>query len=240
MAAPLHPLSHPLRALFAVLAGLCVFIPLPFVDDLAVGLLRRLAATVHLSWARPPGAPALPGPDRARLWLGPPRPSGQLWRLALWLLLWPLRKLRALVIKKILRKATIIFAVQDAIEVGARLWHELYVAERALAAGWLGHPPDPAALRQLNAALLHHGQAERSSPLRHLRPVLTQRLLRAVGRAHDPAVAARPLSPPITAAAQALFTGNGPLVEGLNDALHAHFEGAPPTASDGAGASAHS
>jgi hypothetical protein len=223
----LHPLAHPLRALFAVLAGLCVFIPLPFVDDLVIGLVRRLAAWVHLRWARPPGAPPLPGPARAQLWVGPARPPGQLGRLALWVLLWPLRKLRALLIKKILRKATIIFAVQDAVEVGARLWHELYVAERALAAGWLGHPPDPAALRHLNAALLHHGHVARSSPLRHLRPVLSQRLRRTVGRPHDAAVAARPLSPPITAAAQALLTGSGPLVDGLNDALQAHFDGAP-------------
>lgn len=225
VAAPLHPLAHPLRALFAVLAGLCVFIPLPFVDDLAIGLVRRAAAAVHTRWARPPGAPALAGPERAQLWAPPPRPPGQLLRAALWVLLWPLRKLKALIIKKILRKATIIFAVQDAVEVGARLWHELYLAERALAAGWLGHPPDPAALRRLNDAVLHHGSPLRSSPLRHLRPILTQRVLRALGRSHDAALAARPLSPPITAAAQALLTGQGPLVHALDDALQAHFEG---------------
>jgi hypothetical protein len=111
----------------AILAGICALSPVPFIDDLVIGAIRRhlvgrqfRARGVELSWGQ---RRALTKTHRSLL-LG----------CVLGVVVYPVRK--------IFRKVFYIFAVKEAVDVASRLLHQGLLVEHALAVGCV----DPAAL----------------------------------------------------------------------------------------------
>ncbi|MFH1467392.1 MAG: hypothetical protein ABIO70_23615 [Pseudomonadota bacterium] len=137
----------------AVLAGICALSPVPFVDDLVIGAIRRRlvrrlfrARGVTLSW-----------PQQRAL-----TRTGSNWLLGC---------LGALVIypiKKIFRKIFYVFAVKEAVDVASRLLHQGLLVEHALErgciqAGELGDQREP--LERLNRIIRETCDETDTSPV---------------------------------------------------------------------------
>ncbi len=121
--APSAPSPAPSRTSIttsAILAGICALSPVPFVDDLIIGAIRRhlvgrlfRARGLELSWGQ---RRALTKTHRSLL-LG----------CLLGVVVYPIRK--------IFRKVFYIFAVKEAVDVASHLMHQGLLVEYALASG---------------------------------------------------------------------------------------------------------
>ncbi len=154
--APTLP-PHLTRAIFATLCAACPLIPIPFLDDLLLRHLRRRLLRAQLSRR----GFVVSDQTVRRLFAAPSPPVSK--RLALWVLLYPVRALKSYAIRKLLRKVLYIFSVQDAIERGSKTWQEFYLAERAFL---LGQVPPEGPTPELNLALRQLTTRPRTSPIR--------------------------------------------------------------------------
>jgi hypothetical protein len=120
-------------------AGLCAFIPLPFLDDWANG---RVRSAMNSTLLRDAGI-KLTGPQYAHLINGLPDESGCIGlivRIPLWVVKW----LIFYPIKKILRKILIVFTIHDAVNAMSRAFHHGFLLQVALAEGWSPREDDDA------------------------------------------------------------------------------------------------
>ncbi len=142
--APTAPASKPSRKSIttsAILAGVCALSPIPFVDDLVIGAIRRhlvgrqfRARGIELTWGQ---RRALTKTNR-NLLMG----------CLLGVVIYPIRK--------IFRKVFYIFAVKEAVDVASRLLHQGLLVEHALDRGCIdgdGLGQDKASLEHLNRVI---------------------------------------------------------------------------------------
>ncbi|MBN2799992.1 MAG: hypothetical protein JXX28_12670 [Deltaproteobacteria bacterium] len=126
-------------AAYAVLAGLAVLLPVPFVDDLIVGSLRRRMTAQILAEH---GVELPPGAVKGLL----ARPSGCIAGLVLTAVLYP--------VKKIFRKVFYFLTVKSAIDTASTLVHEGTYLALAAELGFLPRRgADEAVVRRVNLAL---------------------------------------------------------------------------------------
>ncbi len=137
----------------AVLAGVCALSPIPFVDDLVIGAIRRhlvgrqfRAYGMELSWGQKRALTR----TRRNLLVG----------CLLGVIIYPIRK--------IFRKVFYIFAIKEAVDVASRLLHVGLLVEHALERGCidaesLGQDKDP--LDQLNNVIAKTCDDTDTSPI---------------------------------------------------------------------------
>jgi hypothetical protein len=121
-------------AAVSLLAGLCPLIPLPFVDDWAENLVRRRAVRDRL---RAGGFEVTPGDVEVLAGLEADEGDGGCLRL----LLWPVLRLAAYLVRKLFRKVVFVFAVHDAVNAAASLFHDAWLVSVAVGSGALGAAP---------------------------------------------------------------------------------------------------
>jgi hypothetical protein len=208
---------HITRALFATLCAACPLIPIPFLDDLLLRHLRRRLLRAQLSTR----GFVVSDHTVRRLYAAPSAPVGK--RLAIWVLLYPVRALKSFVIRKLLRKILYIFSIQDAIERGSKTWQEFYLAERAFL---LGHVPPEGPTPELNRALRALTTRPRTSPIRRAwtctarkLPSPLSRLFRASPQEEPPAEAQ--VFGELWGPLHAFLLGEGPLTTRLDAELDA-------------------
>jgi len=110
--------------LYGVLAGLCPLIPIPFIDDVIIGKLRKRMIRGQLSEAG-----LEPGPMQVNLitYIEPEiKLLGCLFGAA-WM-----------VIKKIFRKIVFLFALKDCVDHASRMVHHGWLVQYAITTGTLG------------------------------------------------------------------------------------------------------
>lgn len=135
------PIADPTTALrgiarMSLLAGLCPLIPLPFLDDWTEALVRRRTVRDLL---RQRGLEPTPGD--VDVLAGVERQAGGCGGCWKGLLLWPLVKLTLYLVRKLLRKALILLAANDAVNAASRLLHDGWLLRAALARGELDVAP---------------------------------------------------------------------------------------------------
>ena len=124
----------------SLLAGMCPLLPVPFVDDVALGRVRRrmvfrIAGSADLALTR----------TEAKRLAGPRRSWG-CGRLAAKAILYP--------VKKVFRKVIYVFAIKEAIDTLSETFHRGYLLHAIAARGMLGPGrPDPERLEAVAAAV---------------------------------------------------------------------------------------
>lgn len=127
---------------FSVLAGLCPLIPIPFIDDLALGLVRK-QLTVSLFSA----FELQPSPAQLAAFLQDEKPNVLVGCLASFVL-YP--------IKKLFKKIFFVLALKDCVDAAAAALHEGILLRHALSSGQLDAArlaSDPACTATLAAAI---------------------------------------------------------------------------------------
>lgn len=136
----------------SLLAGMCPLLPVPFVDDVALGRVRRrmvfrIAGSADLALTR----------SQARRLTGPRRSWG-CGRLAAKAVFYP--------VKKIFRKVIYVFAIKEAIDTVSETFHRGYLLHATVARGMLGQGrPDPGRLEAVAAAVDETVDALDTKPL---------------------------------------------------------------------------
>ncbi len=147
------PASRSQITMAAILAGICALSPIPFLDDLVIGAIRRHlvgrlfgAHGVRLSWRQ---RRALTRTHR-NLLVG----------CLLGVLVYPVRK--------IFRKVFYVFAVKEAVDVASRLLHQGVLLQHALATGCVDTAAlgeDQAPLARLNRVIHDTCEESGTSPI---------------------------------------------------------------------------
>lgn len=140
----------------AILAGLCALSPIPFIDDLFIGALRRRMMRRLFR-----------GHGLTLTW----RQQRALTRGHGCLLLGCLAAVVVYPVKKIFRKLLYVLAVKEAVDVASRLLHQGVLVEHALRRQWITTElleQDPSLLPRLNVAIHEACEELGTSPVNQI------------------------------------------------------------------------